>query len=81
MNKKYVVRLSDAERAICEATIGTETGRRRVGPRPVARRIEDSHGGQIAATGMRVRCCASWVTSRNSPVRWLRAEPVTSTSA
>lgn len=27
MNKKYIVRLTDAERAICEATIATETGR------------------------------------------------------
>ena len=27
MNKKYIVRLTDAERAICEATIKKETGR------------------------------------------------------
>ncbi len=27
MNKKYIVRLTDEERAICEATIGTETGK------------------------------------------------------
>lgn len=26
MNKKYIVRLTDAERALCEATIATETG-------------------------------------------------------
>mgnify|MGYP000396509873 CR=1 FL=1 len=27
MNKKYIVRLTDAERAICEATIAKETGK------------------------------------------------------
>ena len=27
MNKKYIVRLTDEERAICEATIATETGK------------------------------------------------------
>ena len=27
MNKKYVVRLTDEEQAICEATIKTETGK------------------------------------------------------
>ena len=27
MNKKYIVRLTDEERAICEATIKTETGK------------------------------------------------------
>lgn len=27
MNKKYIVRLTDEERAICEATIETETGK------------------------------------------------------
>ena len=27
MNKKYIVRLTDEERAVCEATIGTETGK------------------------------------------------------
>jgi len=26
MNKKHIVRLTDEERAVCEATIGTETG-------------------------------------------------------